>query len=108
MFCPSCNCLLQKISVTTNSGEKFEVDHCGRRGSSWFDPYEINRIPYHEVVRLAKITVLPKNPTKRNKHFACPRCHKKMQSFPSKTSPLGVSLIRCPICHGVFALPRNL
>jgi len=69
MLCPACGNILQKLSVTTKQGGRFEVDHCGRCGGTWFDPYEINRIPYHEVMALSQLTVLPKKNINQNIYY---------------------------------------
>lgn len=108
MSCPSCANLLQRLSVTTNSGGRFGVDHCGRCGGTWFDPYEINRIPYHEIVRLAKVTVLPKKLPKSLGKNLCPRCHRKLKKYSGETVAIGVSLLRCGKCHGIWATQKTL
>lgn len=108
MSCPTCGYTLQKLSVTTNSGGKFDVDHCGRCGGTWFDPYEINRIPYHEVMRLARLTVLPqKSPHILPAHL-CPRCHKKLVQYTGESLPKGTKLLRCKTCHGIWAMQKTL
>lgn len=108
MYCPSCGNLLQKLSVTTDSGGKFDVDHCGRCGGTWFDPYEINRVPYHEVVRLAKLTVLPKETPKTLKAHLCPRCYTKLKKYQGESMARGVCLLRCSKCHGVWGTQKAL
>lgn len=108
MFCPACGYSLQKLSVTTNSGGKFEVDHCGRCGGTWFDPYEINRIDTHEVHRIAHITVLQTNPPQTNEIKKCPNCHKVLTPSPTELVPKGIDLLRCPKCHGIWASQRAL
>lgn len=108
MYCPSCGYVLQKLSVTTDSGGRFDVDHCGRCGGTWFDPYEINRVPYHEVLRLAKLTVLPlKQPSLLAKRV-CPSCRKELVHFSSESTPVKTKLLRCPKCHGIWASQRTL
>ena len=108
MNCPSCGNLLQSLSVETNSAGRFEVEHCGKCGGTWFDPYEINRIPYHEVVRIAKLTVLPQNPPQELKVHLCPRCRKEMSSFDGEAVPRGVKLSWCRKCLGIFATQKDL
>lgn len=109
MICPSCNYTLQRLSVTTNNGGKFEVDHCGRCGGTWFDPYEINRIPYHEVSRLAQLTVLPKRTDNLSTYTQlCPHCHTKLLHFTAESVPAGVKLLRCPKDRGIWATQRDL
>lgn len=108
MICPSCSYILQKFSVTTNEGGRFYVDHCGRCGGTWFDPYEINRIPFHEVVRLAKETVLAQNQRKFKGSNLCPRCHKKLTRLEGESMPKGVILTQCGICHGIWASQKAL
>lgn len=108
MYCPSCGNFLQKLSVTTNSGGRFDVDHCGRCGGTWFDPYEVNRIPYHEVVRLAKITVLPCLATPNGIDHKCPRCHRNLVASHYESVPKGVAMLRCPKCGGIWATQRAL
>lgn len=108
MLCPSCNYTLQKFSVTTNEGGRFDVDHCGRCGGTWFDPYEINRIPFHEIVRLSGETVLPKKITKSKPTYLCPRCFQKLKRFTGETMPRGVRLLRCNNCHGIWATQKDL
>lgn len=108
MQCPSCGYVLQKLSVTTDSGGRFDVDHCGRCGGTWFDPYEINRVPYHEVLRLAKLTVLPLKQPSLLPKSVCPRCHKELVHFSSESTPVKTKLLRCPKCHGIWASQRTL
>lgn len=108
MYCPNCQYQLQKLEVTTTSGGRFEVDHCGRCGGTWFDPYEINRIPYHEVARLAGLTVLPKNPILHPLDCLCPRCHKTLKKFHAESLPKGISMYRCIKCHGIWASQNAL
>lgn len=108
MLCPSCNNTLQKLSVTTNSSGRFDVDHCGRCGGTWFDPYEINRIPYHEVARLASITVIPKTQITREDTLHCPRDHKLLNYFRGESVPAGVALHRCTKCLGIWATQKAL
>ena len=108
MFCPTCNQLLQKLSVTTSSGGKFDIDHCGRCGGSWFDPYEINRIPTHEVARIAKLTVLPQIPVDEPQIHRCPRCHKHLVNSHYESIPKGVLMLRCTKCGGIWATQKAL
>ncbi|OGG20649.1 hypothetical protein A3D03_01770 [Candidatus Gottesmanbacteria bacterium RIFCSPHIGHO2_02_FULL_40_13] len=108
MFCPSCNNTLQKLSVTTNGRGRFNVDHCGHCGGTWFDPYEINRVPFHEVTRLASITVIPKHPISREDSLHCPRDRKLMAHFHGDSVPRGVVLHRCPQCFGIWATQKAL
>ncbi len=108
MTCPSCNNTLQKLSVTTNNSGRFDVDHCGRCGGTWFDPYEINRIPYHEVARLASVTVIPKTPISRKNTLHCPRDHKILNHFRGESVPSGVELHRCLKCLGIWATQKAL
>src|SRR3989344_6079025 len=109
MFCPSCAYTLQKLEVHTDSGGKFEVDHCGRCGGTWFDPYEINRIPYHEVTQLAQLTVLPKRTENVSINTQlCPHCHTKLVRFTVESIPSGVKLLRCPKDRGIWATQRDL
>lgn len=108
MYCPSCNHLLQKLSVTTNHGKRFDVDHCGHCGGTWFDPYELNRIPYHEVSRLAKLTVLPKKLILTQSPRLCPRCHREMKRVHFDSTPFGVHFFRCHHCSGIWATQKAL
>lgn len=108
MLCPSCNYILQKLEVTTNSGGKFSVDHCGRCGGTWFDPYEINRISFHEVIRLAHLTVLPKIPIGETDKLICSRCHRQLVHSHYESMPKGVSMLRCPKCGGIWATQKAL
>lgn len=108
MHCPNCGYLFQKLSVTTTAGGKFDVEHCGRCGATWFDPYEINRIPYHEVVRLARLSQAPRNPVSLLDRKDCPRCRKPLNKFTSESVPKGVTLLRCDKCHGIFATQKAL
>lgn len=108
MNCPACSYTLQKLEVNTNYGKRFEVDHCGRCGGTWFDPYELHRTPYHEVMRLANLTVLPKTPIYSTHEIFCPHDHKKLELFKSDSIPAGVSLLRCTKCSGIWATQKML
>lgn len=108
MICPNCQYQLQKLEVMTNNGGKFAVDHCGRCGGTWFDPYEVNRIPYQEVARLANLTVLPKTPIIHAWELLCPRCHTKLGKFHAESLPRGVRMYRCRKCLGIWAGQKAL
>lgn len=108
MVCPSCGYILQKLEVHTTSGGRFDVDHCGRCGGTWFDPYEINRIPYHEVLHLAKLTVLPLIQPALLPKRLCPRCHKELVHFSLEATPANTKLLRCSKCHGIWASQKTL
>lgn len=84
------------------------MDHCGRCGGTWFDSYEINRIPYHEVMRLAHLTVLPQIPPPVSDLKKCPHCNLVLAPSTSDLVPSGVDLLRCPKCHGVWASQKAL
>lgn len=108
MNCPNCGEILQKIEVTTTSGGRFEVDHCGHCGGTWFDPYEINRMPFHEVVRLAKLTVIIKNVPGIAEKLSCPRCHREMEKYQSEAVPANVNLFWCRKCLGIWASQKDI
>jgi Zn-finger nucleic acid-binding protein len=108
MHCPSCGAILQKLTVSTNEGGVFEVDHCGSCGGTWFDPYEVNRIPYHEVARIAKITVLSHSGPKASRDKKCPRCHKILHHYQAQSIPANVRFWRCVHCHGIWAGQKSL
>lgn len=108
MYCPICGNQLQTLSVTTIAGGRFDVEHCGRCGGTWFDPFEINRIPYHEVTRLAKLTVLPHQPPSVLKTNLCPRCHEELQAADFDVSPSKITMKKCPKCKGIWASQRQL
>lgn len=108
MLCPSCGRDLQKISVTTSSGGRFDVDHCGYCGGTWFDPYEINRIPFHEVMTLAQLTVLPQKKLTGLKIQNCPNDHKALEVFKGEAVPSSVKLLWCPHCLGIWATQKDL
>lgn len=108
MFCPTCGNPLQTLSVTTMAGGKFDVDHCGRCGGTWFDPFEINRIPFHEVTRLAKLTVLPHKLPSILPTDLCPHDHEKLIPADFDVSPVKVTMKKCPGCKGIWASQRQL
>ena len=108
MFCPTCGRELQKISVNTNSGGRFEVDHCGYCGGTWFDPYEINRIPYHEVANLANVTVLPMKNIRKLPNRLCPNDHNALEIFKGDAVPKNVHLLWCRKCLGLWATGKDL
>ncbi|OGG02092.1 hypothetical protein A2W14_04220 [Candidatus Gottesmanbacteria bacterium RBG_16_37_8] len=108
MFCPACNNQLQKISVTTKEGGRFEVDHCGYCGGTWFDPYEINRIPFHEVVTLANLTVQTRKIYAKRKVQLCPNDHCPLDPFKGDAVPKDVRLLWCKRCLGIWATQKDL
>lgn len=108
MSCPSCGNLLQKLSVTTHGGSRFDVDHCGRCGGTWFDPYEIHRIPYHEVAIIAHMSVLPRHSLRELVTHRCPRCHKDLIRSHYESVPRGIRMLRCAKCGGIWATQRSL
>ena len=108
MLCPTCEYTLQKLSVTTDSGGKFDVDHCGRCGGTWFDAYEINRIPYHEVMRIANLTVMPKKPIYSAHTSRCPSCSTILEKYFGESIPAGLSFLSCPKDRGIWATQRTL
>jgi len=90
------------IQTETNSGTRFSVDHCGHCGGTWFDPYELESIPFHEVVRLAKLTVHPSvYPVQTEVH--CPICRRVLKFSGTDVTPRNLRLLTCPKCHGVWA-----
>lgn len=108
MICPSCSNTLQSIAVTTRQGGRFDVDHCGRCGGTWFDPYEINRIPYHEVVTLADLTVANLRKIQQNSTLLCPIDHKALEPFSGDAVPVNVRLLWCKKCLGIWASQKDL
>lgn len=108
MLCPTCEYNLKKLSVTTDSGGKFDVDHCGRCGGTWFDAYEINRIPYHEVMRIADATVMPKKPIYSSHTARCPSCSTILEKYFAESIPAGLTFLRCPKDKGIWATQRTL
>src|SRR3989338_8573162 len=108
MFCPSCAYTLQKLEVHTDSGGKFEVDHCGRCGGTWFDPYEINRIPYHEVVSLAQMTAVPRRKFPPAAKQLCPEDNLELFPLSGDAVPKGIRLLSCKKCLGIWASQKDL
>jgi Zn-finger nucleic acid-binding protein len=108
MICPSCNNDLMKIPVATDSGSRFDVDHCGRCGGTWFEPYEINRIPYHEVVRIAHLTVWKQKQHLPDHPMHCPHDNHLLEQFHSDSLPAGVHFLRCKFCFGLWATQHSL
>lgn len=108
MFCPTCGTQLNKIPVETNQGGRFEVDHCPACGGTWFDPYEINRIPLHEVMTLVDHTVGGKNHAVRLKKQLCPNDHLELFPFKGEAVPIGVKLLWCKRCLGIWATQKDL
>ena len=108
MLCPDCNHLLQKLSVTTKEGGRFEVDHCGRCGGTWFDPYEINRIPYHEVVSLSQMTAVPRRKFPPAAKQLCPEDNLELFPLSGDAVPKGVRLLSCKKCLGIWASQKDL
>jgi len=109
MHCPACGSLLNKISVTTNQGGRFEVDHCGICGGTWFDPYEINRIPVSEIMSLAKSSVISYGKKKnQNSSQRCPNDHLELAPFKGEAVPRGVRLLWCRRCLGIWAMEKDL
>lgn len=108
MYCPVCRFLLQKLDVTTLEGKNFTVEHCGRCGGTWFDPYEIHRIPLHEVVRLAHVTVLPKKARQTADELFCPRCFRLLTALTTEGISAGTRLLRCNKCNGIWATQKVL
>jgi len=108
MFCPTCGNQLQKIAVSTNQGGRFEVDHCGFCGGTWFDPYEINRIPFHEIITLANLTVLPKKKVTELKKHLCPGDNHPLEPFQGDAVPKNVKLLWCKKCLGIWAAQKDL
>lgn len=108
MICSCCSHPMRKLSITTNSGGKFDVDHCRHCGGTWFDAYEINRIPYDEVARITKLTVLPDNPIPELHSHRCPRCYKTLVPTDYESVPKGVKMHSCPKCAGIWATLKAL
>ena len=108
MLCPTCGKNLNKIDVTTRQGGRFQVDHCGYCGGTWFDPYEINRIPFHEVVSLAGLTVLPSKNLQKTSAHLCPNDHLPLDNFQGEAVPSNVKLLWCKRCLGVWATQKDL
>jgi Zn-finger nucleic acid-binding protein len=103
MSCPLCKHELQKHTVESKHGDQLPVYHCGQCGGTWFDASDIHRIPHHEIVRIADVTVKPKTPHYTSHEFFCPNDHKNLTRYHSETAPLGVSFYHCTRCHGIWA-----
>lgn len=108
MYCPNCGHQLQKVPVSTSQGGRFEVDHCSFCGGTWFDPYEINRIPFHEVISLANLTALPKKQIRKLKKPRCPLDNHTLEPFSGDAVPRNVKLLWCKKCLGIWASQKDL
>lgn len=108
MHCPICGNILKKLEVSTMGGIKFIIDHCGNCGGTWFDAFELNRVPYHDVVRIAKQTVLQKQIHSRPSTLSCPHDHARLELFQSESLPKEVEMYRCHKCGGYWATQKGL
>lgn len=101
MFCPNCGKSFDYVTVDEQS-----ILHCTNCGSSFFEENVINRLTVDGAKKLAgdKTTdEVSGNPKK------CPKDHAVMTPVEgSEAVPANVTLLKCPLCHGIFSYPDDL
>lgn len=98
--CPKDATIMEKLAVGS-----FQVDHCGRCGSMWFDAYELEAVlrakgaPAEVDFGTAKHSYA--NKVYRSETLECPRDHSVMMQIPDPRQP-HVIIDMCRSCGGVF------
>lgn len=101
--CPKCATIMERIRPGSMT---LEVDHCGRCGAMWFDPYEL------EAVLKAKGAVVHDVDFGKAKHhyeykvhgsdvLECPRDHQVLLRMPDPRQP-HVVIDLCRSCGGIL------
>ncbi|OGG15492.1 hypothetical protein A3D77_06620 [Candidatus Gottesmanbacteria bacterium RIFCSPHIGHO2_02_FULL_39_11] len=112
MICPNCQNSLYPISGETAIGTRFTLHRCGNCGGVWFDPAELESVPYHEVVRLAKMTVIRRSSSpvirSADHELLCPLDNHPLSPLHREATPQGLALLQCAKCKGVWASTKAL
>lgn len=112
MLCPSCNHPLYPIPAETAMGIRFTLSRCGNCSGVWFDPLEIESVPYHEVVRLAKMTVVRRSSSHvtgfSDKPLLCPVDNHDLNPLHREATPHTLQMMQCSKCKGVWASFKTL
>ncbi len=101
MSCPNCD-----QPMTTVHLDQQNILHCRNCGSSFFEENGINRISLNSARKLAadKKTNFVKGMEK-----LCPKDGNLFASIQNdQLIPAGVTLLRCPVCRGIFVYPDDL
>lgn len=101
MSCPNCGKRIKKVEYDNQF-----ILHCGNCGSSFFEQNGINRLTLKSARTLAwdkKESVIKGN------ELACPLDSSVMIPIQNEDAiPVGVTLLRCPSCYGLFTHPEDL
>lgn len=107
--CPNCGEILTPIHLSTDGGGHITVDHCGSCGGTWFDNYEINRVSYEDVFKIAANTAIKKRePSPGKMERLCPQDSSKLEKLKTNLTEENLYLERCPACGGVFVGQKDL
>lgn len=102
MICPSCGNTLNHYVL-----DKQGVLHCRLCGGSFFEDNGINRISHESAERLGRYTY--NDSARANALKKCPKDGNVMAPIANTPSvPPSVTLLHCPLCFGVFAMPKDL
>lgn len=108
LLCPDCNHFLTSQKVSVGVSGSVEIEHCPFCGGAFFDRFEVNRIPYHQVVRLTRM--MPKASLEQiSGSNNCPKCpNTLLERLTGEAIPADVFVLKCPKCRGTWFSPKNL
>src|SRR3989338_8270400 len=107
--CPNCGEILFPMTVKSSEGNPLSVDHCIHCGGTWFDRYEINRLSYSEIFKIAAASDIKKREMIFGKmERICPRDYHNLENYKTEITTQYTVLERCPHCGGVFASQKSL
>lgn len=99
LICPDCGSTLWPREILTAPGGRIQVDHCPTCRGTWFDHWEINRLP-----RQAAEEIFRSHPRKPGGFFQgsglCPHCGIPLIPLKSESVPEEVTLFTCHQCQG--------
>lgn len=101
MSCPNCG-----RELTPQQLDNQAIFHCDNCGATFFDENGINRVTLLSALQLAKAK---KTEEISGEQKRCPKHHRSLEMITNDPAvPPGVTLLRCPMCHGIFAYADDL
>ncbi len=99
--CPKCSTIMEKVQAAPN----LEVEHCGRCGAMWFDPYELESVLKSGGGVIGEVDYGAARTYDSKIHGAdlreCPRDHQVLLQIPDPRQP-HVAIDLCKKCGGVL------
>lgn len=107
LICPDCGSTLWPTAIFTAPGGKIQIDHCPRCRGTWFDHWEINRLPKEEAEKIFRLS-----PQKVRDFFSgskvCPHCGLPLTPQKTESIPPDLPVFVCPQCQGNWVSQKTL